>query len=61
MSRTKLLERGWTRQPCLPLPIRIPHIRDRHLRLGSGFLAINTKGSTGPVFRRYSPGTDFHL
>ena len=42
MARTKLLERGWTREPRLPLPIRIP-IRDRHLSLGRGFLPINPK------------------
>jgi hypothetical protein len=42
MARTKLLERGWTRQPYLPLPIRIPHTRDRHRRLSRGLLP-NTK------------------
>jgi hypothetical protein len=42
MARTKLLERGWTREPRLPLPIRIP-IRDRHLWLGRGYLPVNPR------------------
>jgi hypothetical protein len=50
MARTKLFEKGWTRPPCLPLPLRIPHTRERHRRLSRGLLP-NTKARPAQVPR----------
>ena len=54
MARTKLLEKGWTRPPCLPLALRIPHPRDRNRRLSGSFLP-NTKALPARFSRAVFP------